>query len=164
MRTLRTTPLLCALLVSGAALAEAPPPPGDLRAPPVAVPALTPEASAFRDGLSRALAGAAEGDRAAIDGFFAARGYAAFWTEPDAARASKLIEALAAAGDQALPAARYDAEGLRLGTADPAPAREATLMRAYLAFAGGRTGFRVMSASTSAGSITPVARSPAKAR
>jgi len=136
MRTLRTTPLLCALLVSGAALAEAPPPPGDLRAPPVAVPALTPEASAFRDGLSRALAGAAEGDRAAIDGFFAARGYAAFWTEPDAARASKLIEALAAAGDQALPAARYDAEGLRLGTADPAPAREATLMRAYLAFAG----------------------------
>lgn len=139
MRTLRTTPLLCALLVSGAALAEAPPP-GDLQAPPVVAPALTPAASTFRDGLARALAGAPEGNRSAIDGFFAERGYAAFWTEPGAARASELIEALTAAGDQALPAGRYDAESLRLGNDDPAPAREVALMAAYLAYAGDLAG------------------------
>jgi murein L,D-transpeptidase YcbB/YkuD len=136
MLTLRTTPLLCALLASGAALAEAPPAAVAPTVPPVVVPALAPEAAAFRDGLGRALAGIPESERAAIDGFFAARGYAPFWTEAGSPRASELIDALAAAGDQALPADRYDPEGLRLGAGEPAPAREVALMRAYLGYAG----------------------------
>jgi murein L,D-transpeptidase YcbB/YkuD len=140
MLTLRTTPLLCALLASGAALAEAPAAAVAPTVPPVVVPALAPEAAAFRDGLDRALAGVPEDERAAIDGFFAARGYAPFWAEPGSPRASELIEALAAAGDQALPVERYDPEGLRLGAGEPGPAREVALMRAYLAYAGDLSG------------------------
>jgi len=139
MRTLRTTPFLCALLASAAgglpALAETPAT-IEPSVPPVVEPALDPAAAAFRDGLGRALAGVPEGERAAIDGFFAARDYAPFWTEPGSPRASQLLDALAAAGDQALPAGRYDAEGLGLGAAETGPDREVALTRAYLGFAG----------------------------
>ena len=139
MRPFRTPPLLFALLASSViglpALAEAPVA-ANPSVPPVVVPRLDPAAEAFRDGLGRSLAGTAEGERAAIDGFFAARGYTPFWTEPGSPRATALIDALAAAGDQALPAGRYDAEGLGLGASEAGPEREVVLTRAYLAYAG----------------------------
>ena len=139
MRPFRTPPLLFTLLASSAiglpALAEAPVA-ANPSVPPVVEPRLDPAAEAFRDGLRRSLAGTAEGERAAIDGFFAARGYTPFWTEPGSPRATELIDALAAAGDQALPAGRYDAEGLGLGASEAGPEREVVLTRAYLAYAG----------------------------
>ena len=96
----------------------------------------TPPPRRSATGSAPALAGLPDGERAAIDGFFAARGYTPFWTEPGSPRASELIAALAAAGDQALPAGRYDAEGLGSGRARPGRPREVALTRAYLAYAG----------------------------
>jgi murein L,D-transpeptidase YcbB/YkuD len=137
MLTLRTTPLLVALFASGAGLAARAESPQVVEpgVPPVVAPGLDPAAAAFRGGLGRALLGAPEAERAAIDGFFAARGYAPFWTEPGSPRAEALVAALLAAGDQALPAGRYDPEGLRTVAGDGS-AREVALTRAYLGYAG----------------------------
>ena len=69
--------------------------------------------------------------RTAIDGFYAERAYAPFWTEPGSSRGSDLVAALATGGDQALPVARYDAEALAHGAGDAAT-EEVALMRAFL--------------------------------
>ena len=67
-----------------------------------------------------------DGERAAIDGFFAARGYAPFWTEPGSARAAELIAALerAPATRRCRPAATTPrALGAARAPRAPAPAR-----------------------------------------
>ena len=141
MRPFRTTRLLCALLASSAAIGLPGAAPRRRRGRPVRAAGRRAGARRRGRGLPRrarrrSLAGLPEGERTAIDGFFAARGYTPFWTEPGSPRASELIDALAAAGDQALPAGRYDAEGLGVGARRPARPREVALTRAYLAYAG----------------------------
>ena len=71
----------------------------------VQTPASAPAASAaFRDALAIAAA-----EDAAIAGFYEARGYAPFWTAPEAAaRRTALLSALAGAPAHGLPAGRYD--------------------------------------------------------
>ncbi|MBP7000442.1 L,D-transpeptidase family protein [Amaricoccus sp.] len=86
-------------------------------------------ASPFRAGLERATAGMAEPERAAILGFYAARGDAPFWAEPGAGRMAALTAALASAETHGLPPARYQVAT----PADPAGA-EVAAMRAWLAF------------------------------
>lgn len=148
MNPLRMTPFLCALVAAqiggGSSIwaEEAGVPAATTPATGLAAPLapLPPEAAAFRDGLAIALAGFGDEERAAIDGFFATRGYKPFWTEPGNLRGQELIAALGAAGEQALPVARYKIETLR--PADPAapvtvdPAREVALTHAYLVYAG----------------------------
>ncbi len=152
MRSTRTVSLLCTLLAGGIGVTGAPAfgqeatAPAPLTAPvvaPVAPPvdpvALTDDAIAIRDGLPAALAALPAAEREAIEGFYAARQWAPFWTAPDATAPAELAAALAAAGDQALPAARYDAPALAAlfasgATASPAE-REARAAAAYLRFA-----------------------------
>lgn len=116
-----------------------------LAALPAAVPAPLPlAAEAFRAALAGELAGA--GDAAAIDGFFAARGYAPFWTEAGSDRVEALEAALATAGGQALPLRPSDAAAMTsyfgpeadtaADTATGAARRELAATRAYLHFAG----------------------------
>ena len=71
-------------------------------------PTLSPEAARFKAALQTELAPLDPDDRAAIDGFFAARDYAPFWTGTAAAQERDLVAALADAGAQALPVDRYD--------------------------------------------------------
>jgi murein L,D-transpeptidase YcbB/YkuD len=118
----------------------------------LAAPALTPEQAAFKADLAGALAGLPAAEAAAIDGFFAARGYAPFWTEPGSPAAADLAAALDAAPAQGLPRRSKDIEALQqhVGAAPapdgvttvatdgaatgPAP-REVAATRAYLGFA-----------------------------
>ena len=114
MNSHHLVPALCALLLgAGAAHAQ------DARPAPnpaaVTVPAdlaLPASAAALKAALALELAGAPEAERTAIDGFFAARAYAPFWTEPGSDRAEALIAALEASGAQGLPSARYDPAAL----------------------------------------------------
>ena len=91
---------------------------------------------AFAQGVAEASAA-----DAALAEFYRARDYRPLWTSTaDAARRVALFEALDRAADQGLPAARYDAEGLRARLAairterDRARA-EVALSRAYLSYA-----------------------------
>lgn len=152
MKPLRITPLLCGLvavqIAAGSSLWAQETAPVTA-APVTAAPAtglaaplvkLSPEAASFRDGLAAALTSFGDEERGAIDGFFSARGYTPFWTEPGTLRGQELVATLAAAGDQALPVSRYKIETLL--PADPAapvkvdPAREVALTHAYLVYAG----------------------------
>ncbi len=117
-------------------------PPADVPAA-VAVPAaptLTPEAAAFKAALAAELAALDPDEREAIDGFFAARAYAPFWTEAATPRATDLIAAVSDAAAQALPVERYDPEALATLFAEGTPmasaaAREVAASRSFLAFA-----------------------------
>ena len=166
MRT-EFSPFIGALLASGMTVLA---PGWAQEAPALAVPstvpaivdtapaALTPEAAAFRDALARETAALPEAERSAIGGFFAARDYAPFWAEPGSDRAAELAAALEEAPAQALPAGRYDVEGLILAfeptsAATPA-AREVAATRAYLRFAG----------DLAAGVLTPSSVNPDIAR
>lgn len=109
-----------------------------------AEPALTPAAAVIRDGLPAALAALPEGERAAVAGFYAARGYAPFWTDEESGRIGTLVAALGASADQALPAARHDPAALDAafvagGGADAA-GLEAAAMRAYLGYGADMAG------------------------
>lgn len=94
MKPLRITPLLCGLvavqIAAGSSLWAQETAPVTA-APVTAAPAtglaaplvkLSPEAASFRDGLAAALTSFGDEERGAIDGFFSARGYTPFWTEP----------------------------------------------------------------------------------
>ena len=101
-------------------------------------PVLSPQQAAFRDALRAGVASFAEAERAAIEDFYASRAFAPYWSQGRAG-----IEALTAALDtsaaQGLPAARYDAEGLRALFAAPGasvPACEVAATRAFLRYAG----------------------------
>ncbi|MFT3972547.1 MAG: L,D-transpeptidase family protein [Amaricoccus sp.] len=100
-------------------------------------PSLLPEAAAFKAALQTELAPLDATERAAIDGFFAARLYAPFWTDAGTRREPELVAALAAADAQALPVDRYDPDGLaalfEAGAAAPATL-EVAASRAFLAF------------------------------
>lgn len=100
-------------------------------------PALSPEAASFKAALQTELAALDPEERAAIDGFFAARLYRPFWTEASTRREPELVAALADAGAQALPVERYDPDGLaalfETRTAAPA-ALEVAATRAFLDF------------------------------
>lgn len=102
-------------------------------------PTLSPEAARFKAALQTELAALDPDDRAAVDGFFAARAYAPFWTGTAAGQERELVAALADAGAQALPVDRYDPDGLAAlfdpATAATPEAREVAASRAYLAFA-----------------------------
>lgn len=66
------------------------------------------QARAFATAIAEA---AAEDD--AVSAFYSDRAYAAFWTDADAAtRRSALLQAVAGAAAQGLPATRYDADAL----------------------------------------------------
>ena len=88
----------------------------------------------------QAVAEAAAPD-AAVAGFYRDHGYAAVWTEAaDAGRRQALLEALAHAGDHALPVARYDpvvlARALRDAATEGDRGRiEVGLMQAFLDYA-----------------------------
>lgn len=100
-------------------------------------PTLSPEATAFKAALQTELAALDVDERAAIDGFFAERLYAPFWTEHGTRREPELVAALSGAGAQALPTVRYDPEGLAALFATPASAPaalEVAASRAYLAY------------------------------
>ncbi|MBD3787811.1 MAG: L,D-transpeptidase family protein [Sphingomonadales bacterium] len=90
--------------------------------------------------FSQAIAEGAAQD-AAIAAFYAERGYQTIWTgAADAARRAALFHALDTAAAQGLPAARYDAEGLRARFAAVATERqrgllEAEVSRVYLLYA-----------------------------
>ena len=140
--------LVCAV-IAGAAIppawaqeALAPEAPAAV-APQVSAPTAA-EAGALKAGLAGALAAAPEHERAAIDGFYAARDYAPFWTETAGARARTLIAALDASDAQGLPRQRYapealaklyEADGSTAGPEDAAR-REVAASVAYLRFAG----------------------------
>lgn len=149
--------LLCALLSGGVAAGapawgqDVPPslpaPVGASAGAPVVAPAapqvepvaLSADAAAIRDGLPAALAALPEADREAVTAFYLARQWAPFWTATGTSAPPELVAALDAAPDQALPAGRYDADGLAAlfapgATASPAE-REAGAMAAYLRFA-----------------------------
>ncbi len=151
MRTTQAAHLLCALLAGGIGAVGAPAIGQETAAPAAMQPSVAPEAPAvepvalgddaiaIRDGLSAALAPLPAGQRDAVQAFYLARAYAPFWTAPGSALPDDLVDALGDAGAQALPAARYDADGLAAvfgpgSTASPAE-REARAMAAYLRFA-----------------------------
>jgi L,D-transpeptidase YcbB len=107
--------------------------------PPAAEPVLAPEAAAFRAGLLRTLDGGIEAEREAILGFYAARDYRPFWTEPDAGatRQRALITALSDAPAHGLPLRRNDPGAMTTLFAlagDPAevPLIEASASRTFL--------------------------------
>ena len=138
--------LFGALLAAGiglgpAAAQEGAAPPGV--AVPAAVPpapALAPDAVALKAALQAEMAELPADRRSAIDGFFAARGYAPFWTEPGSARPDELVAALEAADAQGLPRSRYAPDALALmfdtpGDQGAAAAREVAAMGAYLGLA-----------------------------
>ncbi len=105
---------------------------------PATGPVLSETATAFKARLQAELG--ASPDAAAIDGFYAGRAYAPFWTEPDSDRAAALAAALDSAAGQALPARAGDADAIALlfgaGSADASPVRhEVAATRAYLHFA-----------------------------
>ena len=138
--------LFGALLAAGiglgpAAAQEGAAPPGV--AAPAAVPpapALAPDAVALKAALQAEMAELPADRRSAIDGFFAARGYAPFWTEPGSARPDELVAALEAADAQGLPRSRYAPDALALmfdtpGDQGAAAAREVAAMGAYLGLA-----------------------------
>lgn len=141
MRSNRRFPGLFALalagFIAGPAMAE---PPG---APSVAVPvaALSPEAAALRDALTQAAAGLDVDERADVLAFYAARGYAPFWSESEPGRGDALLVALEGAQTHGLPLRRYDPTDLRArlaaGPADYEAVADAELRatRAYLRYA-----------------------------
>jgi murein L,D-transpeptidase YcbB/YkuD len=142
MKSHHLVPALCALVLSAGAVhaqdARPAPNPAALSVP--RAPALPAPAAALKAALARELAGVPEAERTAIDGFFAARDYAPFWTEPGSDRAEALIAALEASGAQGLPSARYDPAALTAlfdapGDAEAAT-REIAASRASLRFAG----------------------------
>lgn len=100
-------------------------------------PALSPAAAAFKAALQSELAPLGPEQRAAIDGFFAKRLYAPFWTEAGTRREPELLAALAGSEAQALPVERYDPDGLAAlfdtGAESPA-ALEVSASRAFLAY------------------------------
>lgn len=107
-----------------------------------AEPALTDAAAAVREGLPAALEILPESDRGAVAGFFAARGYAPFWTDAASDRIGALVAALEASGDVALPRDRYDPAGLEAAFAAPgaSPARlEAAAMQSWLRYGADMT-------------------------
>ena len=127
--------------VAPAAAQEGAAPPA-VAAPAVAAPApaLAPDAVALKAALQAAMAELPAYRRSAIDGFFAARGYAPFWTEPGSARPDELVAALEAADGQGLPRSRYEPDALALifdtpGDEGAAAAREVAAMGAYLRLA-----------------------------
>lgn len=95
------------------------------------------EGLAFRQSVAAAVAG-----DAALAAFYAGRDYAPLWTGAgDGERRAALFAALDAAPAHGLPAARYDAEGLRAAfrAAGSERARgelEVAVSRAFLAYAG----------------------------
>lgn len=102
---------------------------------PAPVP-LAPEAAAFRDAMTAALAGLPDGERTAIADFYAHRDYAPFWTEPGSPRGAELQAALDGSEAQALPRARYgDTDFAAPAAAGAVPVREVEAMQAYLRFA-----------------------------
>lgn len=139
------------ILVLGAALAAAPvsAEQGSVPAPTTAAPlpaaaALAPGAETFRRDLAAETAALAAPTRDAIDGFFAARGYAPFWTEPGSGRAEALVAAIADSPAQGLPARGYDLPGVEAALASGQPedraGAEVAATLAYLAFAGDLSG------------------------
>jgi murein L,D-transpeptidase YcbB/YkuD len=144
MNSISSVRLLGALLAAGVAALpagaqEAAPEAGAV-VPPILEPALAPEAEALKAALAAETAALPDERRLAIDGFFAARDYAPFWTEAGSDRADALVAALGASGAQGLPRDRYRPEELALlldpaGTASPAE-REVAATAAYLDFAG----------------------------
>lgn len=166
MRSTQAVRLLCALLAGGAGVpafgqeatapgSEAVPAPVVAPLAPAVEPAdLSDDAIAIRDGLPAALSAMPAGERDAVAAFYVARSWAPFWTEAGGSRPAELVAALDAAGDQALPAARYDAPGLAAlfapaSAASPAE-REARATAAYLRFA----------ADLSTGIVEPVSLDP----
>lgn len=160
MRSLRKPRILYALLLAGTslspALAQGLPsdaeaamldlPPAALDAPaPVQLvppdPVLPPEADAFRSAMRIGMAELPEAERAGIEGFYAARSFAPYWTAPGSDSITVLVAALQQSPAQGLPAARYDA-GALAGLYAGAPAatsqapRELAAIRAYLLYAG----------------------------
>ncbi len=99
---------------------------------------LLPAAATFKADLRAELVD--DPDGAAIDGFYAARAYAPFWTEADGDRATALGAALDGAAAQALPVSADDANAMALFFGPtPVPGsnarREVAATRAYLHFA-----------------------------
>lgn len=101
-----------------------------------AQPSLAEESLAFRQALAEAAAATP-----ALAAFYAARDYAPIWTTAaDAGRRGAFFAALDRAGTQGLPAARYDAEGLRTQFGTVASERqrgrlEAAVSAAFLSYA-----------------------------
>lgn len=94
------------------------------------------ESPAFRQALAEAAA-----ETPALAAFYSARDYAPIWTTAgDAVRRGAFFGALDHAGDQGLPAARYDADGLRQRFETISSERqrgklEAAVSAAFLAYA-----------------------------
>lgn len=106
-------------------------------------PVLPPEADAFRGAMRSEISGLPEADRTAIEGFYAARDFAPYWTAADADVVALLVAALQQSPTQGLPAGRYDAEGLAArfagapaGAPESQAPREVAAIKAYLLYAG----------------------------
>lgn len=99
----------------------------------VPVPPLSPEQAAFRDGILAGTASLGDAERVAIEDFYAKRDFTPYWNTADL---DTLVAALRAAPAQAMPTARYDAEGLAglFSAAGEAP-REVAATRAFLGYA-----------------------------
>jgi murein L,D-transpeptidase YcbB/YkuD len=166
MRSTQAVRLLCALLAGGVGAAGAPALGEDAAAPEASAPVVAPlpppvepvalsdDAIEIRDGLPAALAALPADRRAAVEAFYLARTWAPFWTAPGSRLPADLVATLDAAGDQALPAVRYDAPALAAlfepaSAASPAE-REAAAMAAYLRLA----------ADLSSGIVDPVSLDP----
>lgn len=92
--------------------------------------ALSQSRAVMLSGFTQAIAEAASTDPA-IATFYSDRGYQPIWTgAEDAARRAALFHALDTAAAQGLPAARYDAEGLRARFAAVATERQRGLLEA----------------------------------
>ena len=88
--------------------------------------------TALLDGYTQAIAEGAAEDRALAE-FYAARNYAPIWTTgADAVRRAALLGALENAAAHGLPAARYDAEGLRAAFEGLRSERERGLLEARM--------------------------------
>ncbi len=133
--------LLASVALTVPAMAEAP-----AAAPPAIIApaeaALTPAAAAIRDGLPAALTALPDADRPAVADFYAARGYAPFWTDPANDRIVLLLAALEVSGTVGLPQDRYDPAGLEAAFGAPGAdgaGLEVAAMRAWLRYGGDMT-------------------------
>lgn len=160
MRSYRTSRIICALLAGGlsisASLALAETNAGatvvatntvtpttplvetPAYAPPAAPErALSPEAAAFRDALRAEMGPLGDGDRMAVENFYADRDFRPYWSAAGSSSPRLLIAALETSAAQGLPPARYDPAGLaalfRAEGAPPARA-EVAATRAYLLY------------------------------
>lgn len=103
----------------------------------VPVASLSPEQAAFRDAILARTASLGDAERVAIEDFYARRDFTPYWGADDL---DTLVSVLGSAPAQAMPASRYDPEGLRAlfdasGDASQAP-RELAATRAFLTYAG----------------------------